>query len=197
MRLLILLGVASLCSCPTIAQSENQLTGNSQAQNLRSDNKNSAVKPAPWPPQLEMRVPFEPTVFPSGPHFYVMYELHLTNFGTTPLSLNRIEVLDADAGAAQPIATFEAEQLEAMLQPLGGKTLSDPKERLVIADGQSAIAFMSVAFNRSSHIPDRLLHHVSTVDTTAEGAVIATHHTELHVLAAGRRSKLACSRWAQ
>jgi len=182
MRLLILLGAASLCSCPTIAQPDNQLTGNSQAQNLRSDNKNSAVKPAPWPPQLEMRVPFEPTAFPSGPHFYVMYELHLTNFGTTPLSLNRIEVLDADAGAAQPIATFEAGQLEAMLQPLGGKTLSDPKERLVIADGQSAIAFMSVAFDRSSHIPDRLLHHVSTVDSAAEGAVIATHHTELHVL---------------
>ena len=111
-----------------------------------------------------------------------MYELHLTNFATTPLSLSRIEVLDADAGAAQPIATFEAEQLEAMLQPLGGKTRSDPKERLVIADGQSAIAFMSVAFDRSSHIPDRLLHHVSTVDSAAEGAVIATHHTRLHVL---------------
>jgi len=182
MRLLILLGAASLCSCPTIAQPDDRLTGNSQAQNLRSDNKNSAVKPAPWPPQLEMRVPFEPTAFPSGPHFYVMYELHLTNFGTTPLSLNRIEVLDADTGATQPIATFEAEQLEAMLQPLGGRTLSDRKERLVIADGQSAIAFMSVAFDRSSRIPDGLLHHVSTVDSAAEGAVIATHHTELHVL---------------
>src|SRR5260370_41658213 len=129
-----------------------------------------------------MRVPFEPTAFQSGPHFYVMYELHLTNFGITPLSLSRIEVLDADAGAAQPIATFEAEQLEAMLQPLGGKKLSDPKERLVIADGQSAIAFMSVAFERSAHIPDRLLHQVSTVDSVAKGAVIATHHTELHVL---------------
>jgi len=182
MRLLILLGAASLCSCPTIAQPDNQLTGISQAQNLQSDNKNSAAKPAPWPPQLEMRVPFEPTAFPSGPHFYVMYELHLTNFGTTPLSLSRIEVLDADAGVAQPIATFEAEQLESMLQPLGGKKRSDPKEKLVIADGQSAIAFMSVTFERSSRIPDRLLHHVSTVDSAAEGAVIATHHTELHVL---------------
>ena len=104
MRLLILLGVASLYSGPTISQPVHQLTGNSQAQNLRSDNKHLAAKPAPWPPQLEMRVPFEPTAFPSGPHFYVVYELHLTNFGTTPLSLNRIEVLDADAGAAQPIA---------------------------------------------------------------------------------------------
>jgi hypothetical protein len=98
-----------------------------------------------------------------------VYELHLTNFGTTPLSLSRIEVLDADAEAAQPIATFEAEQLDAMLQPLG-------------ADGQTAIAFMSVAFDRSSHIPDKLFHQVSTVDSEVKGAVIATHRTELHVL---------------
>src|SRR5438046_7959165 len=111
-----------------------------------------------------------------------MYELHLPNFGNTPLSRSRIDVLDADARAAQPIASFEAEQLEAMLQPLGGKALSAPKERLVIANGQSAIAFMSVAFNRSSHIPDRLLHRVSTADSAGEGAVITTHHTELLVL---------------
>ena len=173
MRLFILLAAACLCSCPTIAQTQNQ----------RSDGKNSAAnKPAPWPPQLEMRVPFEPTAFPSGSRIYVMYELHLTNFGKTPLSLSRIEVLDAVAGAAQPIATFEAEQLEAILQPLGGETLSASKERLVIADGQSAIAFMSVAFDRSSHIPDRLLHRVSTADSAGEGAVITTHHTELHEL---------------
>src|SRR5260370_40370169 len=114
MRLLIVLGAAFLCSCPTIAQPDKQATGNSQAQNLRSDNKNSAAKPAPWPPQLEMRVPFEPTAFPSGPPFYVMHELHLTNFGTTPLSLSRIEVLDAGAGAAQPIPTFDAAHLEAI-----------------------------------------------------------------------------------
>src|SRR6266478_4123146 len=66
MRLLVLLGAASLCSYPTIALTGNQLTGNSQPQNLRSDNKNPAAKASPWPPQLEMRVPFEPTAFPSG-----------------------------------------------------------------------------------------------------------------------------------
>jgi hypothetical protein len=111
-----------------------------------------------------------------------MYELHLTNFGPAPVSLSRIEALDADAGTAQPAATFDAEQLETMVQPLGGKTLSDPKGRLLIADGQSAIVFMSIAFDRASHIPDRLLHHVITTDSVAEGAVIATHHTALHVL---------------
>ncbi len=111
-----------------------------------------------------------------------MYELQLTNFWPAPLTLSRIEVLDADAADAQPIAAFEAEQLVTMLQPLGSKRLSDPKERLVIADGQSAIAFMSVAFDRGAHIPDRLIHRVSTADSGVEGAVIDTHHTELHVL---------------
>jgi hypothetical protein len=129
-----------------------------------------------------MRVPFEPTAFPSGPHVYLMYELHLTNFMPMPISLSRIDVLDADAGTAQPIATFEAAQLETMLQPLGSKTLSDPKDRLVIADGQSAIAFMSVAFDRGSHIPNRLLHRVTTAYAPEEGAITSTHHTELRVL---------------
>jgi hypothetical protein len=126
-----------------------------------------------------MRVPFEPTAFPSGQHIYVMYELHLTNYGA-PLSLSRVEVFDADA-AAKPIASFEADQLENMLQPLG-KTPPDPKQRLLIADGQSAIVFVAIVFDRSSHIPDRLLHHVITADAVAEGAVIATHYTALHVL---------------
>jgi len=129
-----------------------------------------------------MRVPFEPAPFPSGPHVYLMYELHLTNFMPMPVSLSRVDVLDADVGNAQPIATFEAGQLETMLQPLGGKTFSDPKDRLLIGDGQSAIVFMSIAFDRGSHIPDRLLHRVTTAYAPEEGAVIATHHTELRVL---------------
>ena len=127
-------------------------------------------------------MPFEPTAFPSGLHVYLMYELHLTNFMPMPVSLSRIDVLDADAGTAQPIATFEVAQLETMLQPLGGKAPSDPKDRLVIADGRSAIAFMFLAFDRGSHIPDRLLHRVTTAYAPEEGAVISTHHTKLHVL---------------
>jgi hypothetical protein len=146
-----------------------------------SDDKQSAAKSTAWPVPLEMRVPFDPTAFPSGRHVYLMYELHLTNFGTTPLSLSRIEVCDA-VGTAQPIVAFEAQQLEDMLQPLGGKPLSNPKGKLLIGDGQTAIAFMSIAFERGAHIPDRLLHHVIMATSIATGAVITTHHTTLRVL---------------
>ncbi len=128
-----------------------------------------------------MRVPFEPTAFPSEGRNYLMYELHLTNFGGAPLNLSRIDVLDADAAAAQPIAIFEQEQLETMLQPVGS-TVAGPKRNVTIADGRTAIAFMCIAFDRGSHIPTRLLHQVVTTDSMAEGGVISTRHTALHVL---------------
>ena len=57
----------------------------------------SAGTPSPWPLQLEMRVPFEPTAFPSAGRRYLAYELYVTNFTGDPLTLRRIEVLDADA----------------------------------------------------------------------------------------------------
>jgi len=63
-----------------------------------------------------------------------------------PISLSCIEVLDADARTPKPIAIFETAQLETMLQPLDGTALSDPKDRLVIADGQGAIAFGQFAY---------------------------------------------------
>jgi hypothetical protein len=168
---ILLLAAACFCSRPTIAQTPDQ----------RADNM-TAAKRAQWPLQLEMRVPFEPTAFPSGSHFYVMYELHLTNFGAGPLSLNRLEVLDADTETARRIATFDAEQLEAMVQQLGSRLGSDRKERLVIAGGQSAVVFLLVQFDRNTRIPERLTHRMSTADSAVEGAVITTHHTELHVL---------------
>ncbi len=131
---------------------------------------------------MEMRVPFEPTVFPSGPHSYAIYELHLTNFGAAPVTLSSIEVLDPDAQNTRPVATFDSEQLEAMVQPLGGRTLSDRKERLVMTGGQSAIVFMSIEFDRDSRVPKRLSHRVSMADSYVEGVVITTDHTRLRVL---------------
>jgi hypothetical protein len=96
-------------------------------------------KPAPFPLQLEMRVPFEPTAFPSERNVYLMYELHLTNFGTAPLYLSRVEVLDADASGTQPITTFKAEQLDTMWQAIGTSAQADANGNHQIAGGGSRI----------------------------------------------------------
>ena len=135
------------------------------------------------PPQLEMRVPFEPTAFPSAGRTYVTYELHLRNFAPIPFTLQRVEVLDADATAAEPVAAFEAAQLDSIVQPVGarapGDASGDPRQ---LAGGGSVVIFMSIAFDRGAHIPMRLRHRVLTTNFAVEGAEIGTHHTELRVL---------------
>jgi hypothetical protein len=129
---------------------------------------------SPWPLQLEMRVPFEPTAFPSAGRTYLAYELYLTNFSHDSLALRRIDLLDAETASDRPIAAFEGLALDAVLQPVGGKRL---------APGGSVVVFMWVAVEPGARVPAKLRHRVVTADATAEGAVIGTHQTALKVLA--------------
>jgi Peptidase family M23 len=127
---------------------------------------------APWPLQLEMRVPFEPSAFPSAGRTYLAYELYLTNFSKDSLALLRVEVLDAETPSDRPIAAFEGAEFDALLQPVGAR----------LAPGGSVVVFMWVAFEPGARVPNKLRHRVVTADATAEGAVIGTHHTALKVL---------------
>jgi hypothetical protein len=147
-----------------------------------SQRQKGATESPLWPRQLEMRVPFEPTAFPSGAHTYLLYELYLTNFGTVPLPVRRLEVLDANARSTQPIATFLPAQLVTMLQLNGVPTPAAPAERILLGAGQSAIVFISVAVDRQARMPTQLVHRLSTDDSAVEGAVIRTQHTVLQVL---------------
>jgi hypothetical protein len=143
----------------------------------------SANAPSPWPLQLEMRVPFEPTAYPSAGRNHLTYELYLTNFGSSPLTLRRVEVLDADNSLAAPIAAFEAGQLDALVQPIGAQTSADgnrgPHQ---LAGGATLVVFLWIALDHGAHVPNKLRHRILTADSAAEGAVIGTHHTELKVL---------------
>ena len=135
------------------------------------------------PPQLEMRVPFEPTAFPSDGRTYLTYELYLTNFAANPITLRRVEVLDADDSSAAPIAAFEAPQLDALVQPIGAQTSADGKSDLhQLGGGRSVVVFLWVALEHGARVPNKLRQRVVTAEFVAEGAVIATHHTELLVL---------------
>jgi hypothetical protein len=136
-----------------------------------------------WPPQLEMRVPFEPTAFPSDGRTYLTYELYVTNFTANPIILRRVEVLDAADSAEAPIAAFEAGQLDALLQPIGAQTSADGNgESHQLAGGRSVVVFLWIALEHGARVPNKLRHRVFTAEFAAAGAVIATHHTELLVL---------------
>ena len=156
------------------------IVGTGLFQEARPD---SAPANSSWPPQLDMRVPFEPTAFPSDGRTYLTYELYVTNFAANPVTLRRVEVLDADNSVEAPIAALEAGQLDALLQPVGAQTFADGNsDRRQLAGGRSVVVFLWIALEHGAHVPNKLRHRVLTADFAAEGAVIGTHRTDLLVL---------------
>jgi hypothetical protein len=136
-----------------------------------------------WPPQLEMRVPFEPTEFPSDGRTYLTYELYLTNFAASPITLRRVEVLDADDPSAAPIAAFEGPQLNSLVQPIGSQSSAEGNSDLhQLGGGRSAVVFLWIALKHGARVPNHLRQRVTTAEFVADGAIVATHHGELLVL---------------
>jgi hypothetical protein len=99
-----------------------------------------------------MRVPFEPTAFPSSGHTHLVYELYLTNFTSNPLTLRRVEALDANSAVIEPVAAFEGKDLDALLQPVGGPQDGKGTASQIEA-GHSLVVFMWVSFEPGAHVP--------------------------------------------
>jgi hypothetical protein len=135
------------------------------------------------PAQIELRVPFEPTAYTSGGRAHLTYELYVTNFSASAMDLRRIEVLDAAASEGKPIATFEGEQIDSMLQDVGGQSASNKPSPRVLNAGATAVVFMQVDLDTRALVPNNLRHRLVTADDSIEGAVVSTHRTEIRVLA--------------
>jgi hypothetical protein len=99
------------------------------------DARSAGTADTPWPLQVDVRVPFEPTAFSSAGRTHLTYELYLTNFGNAPLTLRRIEVLDASGVAEEPVVAFEGAQLDSLLQPVGAQADGGGKSGQLAAGG--------------------------------------------------------------
>jgi hypothetical protein len=139
---------------------------------------------AEWrmPPQMELRVPFAPTTYPSGGRMHLTYELYLTNFSGSTLDLRRIEVLDSDDHAGKPLATFEGEQIDAMLQDAGAQSSAEKSGSRALKAGATVVVYMQVSFDRAAQVPNMVKHRVLTADDSVEGAFARTRNTKLKIL---------------
>ncbi len=151
------------------------------AQEGANRKENQTVKPFSFPLQLEMHVTFDPTAFPSGSKHYLIYELYLTNFSSSPINLRRIELIDAASRNIQPFVTFSPEQLQNMLQPLGG-VVPRTTEKLTLNGGETAIVFIEVESDRKKSFPAKLIHRVVTDKDSLDGAIVSTAHVRLQSL---------------
>jgi len=150
------------------------------AQTLPLVKESAQEKPFSFPLQLEMRVPFDPTVFTNESKPHLIYELYLTNFSSKPISLRRIKLVDNNKNKDQAIAAFDSLQLQSMVQPSG----EAGADKLALAGGQATIVFIEVILAAGQNFPKKLIHRISTETESLDGAIISTRWSKLQVLAA-------------
>jgi hypothetical protein len=162
-------------ACTAAATQKNSSPGMSRDAACQS-------QPFPPQPQLEMRVPFEPTAFPSGDRTYLSYELYLTNFSPSPMTISRIEVLSSGGSTKRLIAAFEGKGLGLLLPPREALASTGESNAPQLAAGATIVVFMWVPFENGTSVPGSLLHRIVTAAGVVEGAVIGTHRTKLKIL---------------
>lgn len=119
--------------------------------------------------QIDLEVPFRPTLFPSGGDRYMVYELNITNQIPLDYTLDRLEVLDADT--EQTVATFTGSALREIVRVTGEPELDTTTEEPVgIPKGQRAIAFFFLSFPNSESVPDNVRHRL--IFGTPDGEMI-------------------------
>jgi murein DD-endopeptidase len=106
---------------------------------------------------VEVRVPQPPTPAPSLGRLHLVYEIHLTNFGSSPLRLESLAVRDEDG---RDIARLEGAPLARRVSVLGqpsGRTGSSP----MLPVGARAVTYMWITLAPGVDAPDSLRHDLS------------------------------------
>src|SRR5690242_4074633 len=122
-----------------------------------SKSNGGSMSAAGPPPQIEARVPFAPTSFPSMGHTYLVYELYLTNFSSNPIEVRRLDVLDAQETSSQPIASFEDDKLDAILKDVAAGGSEGGSKIRQLGPGHTVVAFMWIQFDNNAPVPGSLL----------------------------------------
>jgi hypothetical protein len=91
-------------------------------------------------------------------HTVLAYELHVTNFLSREISLNRIQVFGADIDQG-PIASYEEKDLINPIRRYG--VASEPADARKISAGLSAVIYMWVAIDKPKTVPHSLRHKLS------------------------------------
>ena len=138
------------------------------------------AQPASFPPALEVRVPKAPTVAHGGGQTILPYELHITNLTGQAITLQKIEVLSADAGNGPTLASSGAPGPATTPAPL--MTLADsallgsiarvgvrtsPPERAHLGPGLRAVVYMWVPLTGP---PPRAIRHRLTATADSGSA---------------------------
>lgn len=129
------------------------------------------------PTPVEVSVPLAPRPVPTEQGRVLAYELHITNFGTTPLVLRRIEIRGADD---KPVAALEGAALTRTLL-LVGEPMMKTDTAARIEPGRRLVTFLWIPLAAGAEIPSTLRHRLlfdvpdTTDQSVIDGIDVAVH----------------------
>ena len=104
---------------------------------------------------VQIRSPPIPVTIGGKPH--LAYELHITNFRPTDVTLTRVEVLDANRGTR--LGDFSGVELNNRLgRPGAAQNVADKR---VIGAGMRAVFYVWLALDEGIAIPSKLRHKIA------------------------------------
>jgi hypothetical protein len=106
--------------------------------------------------QLAVRVVQNPDPMIAYDKAYLVYELILTSYDSSPIEVTGLRVADADN--PRTTFTFSGAELANMIRPVSASGAANPATR--IESGQSSIAYLWLPFAEASAVPRRLSHDV-------------------------------------
>ncbi len=112
---------------------------------------------------FDVQIPFVPTPVEIGREQQLIYELHLTNFASRPIRLERLDIL-TPSGAS--LGTFENEALAALI----GRVGPTPAEARLVTPGARVTVYIGLSLTSSP--PPALRHDLrfSVVDGTTSSS---------------------------
>ena len=110
----------------------------------------------PFTIPLDVLVPIAPTAFAADGKFHLVYELHVTNMGSSSCLLSALEIM-GEGARSHSLAGFSQANLEGMIRSLGTK----PTEKTRLAPGASVIVYVWITVERREDLPAALGQHLS------------------------------------
>jgi hypothetical protein len=138
--------------------------GTAAAQPAASPAAESAVAAQAIP--VELRVPFAPIPVRSEGQWHLVYEIHVTNYGSKPLRLHGLDVLAP--GSAAPLASWSSESVGTIIAHPGSGAVADKQ---ALPGGGLAVLFVDVTMAEQQPLPRALTQRVrfAPVETISGG----------------------------
>lgn len=107
---------------------------------------------------------------------YLAYELYLTNITSTPVTVDSVQALDADSGAA--LQTYSGADLVSHARVVGTPAGGSPATSVVLDGGQLGIVWLDPSVADVAELPTSLVHQVKLTFQTAPSPLIPAELTE-------------------